>query len=228
LLQREIRDYTSRYLKLVLNRDRGAALSFVSEIAGTKNYTLLDVFDVLTASQQKVGELWAKGAITVADEHFASETTLDSIELVSEKMKRFRRSKKGTALVANLIEGEFHTISLKMFSELLRSEGWEVDFYSSSLSVAQVFKYLEKTGKKFDLICISLTMKFNLAELQSILKILRTNILTRGSKLVIGSQLFKAKRNRNLLVDNETGLPLADYVALDFAGALSFINQSVS
>jgi methanogenic corrinoid protein MtbC1 len=223
-----MRGLVSRYLKFELNRDRGAALSLMSELASSKIYTLLDLFNLLTASQQKVGELWANGTITVADEHFASETTLDSIDLVSEKMRRFNRSTRRSALVANMIEGEYHTIGLKMFSELLRSEGWSVEFYSSSLSVAQVIKYLEKTGKKFDLICISLTMQFNLAELLSVLKILHTNILTNSSKIIIGSQLFKINRNRNLLVDTETGTMLADYLALDFAGALDFIKQNVS
>ena len=76
--------YTKRYLMSVLNRDRGNALGLISDLPA-KGYTLLDVFDVLSGSQRMIGEMWAKGTITVADEHFATEVTLDAIEMASTR-----------------------------------------------------------------------------------------------------------------------------------------------
>jgi methanogenic corrinoid protein MtbC1 len=228
LQKHELRKYSSEYLRLVLNRARGSALSLMSDLAGSKSFSLLDIFTILVKSQETVGMMWAKGTITVADEHFATETTLDAIDLVSDKMKKYIREKKGSALLANLIEGEFHRVGLKMFAELLRSEGWEVEYYSSSLSIAQLFKYLEKTGKTFHLICISLTMGFNLPELQSLLKILRTNIWTKNSKIIIGSTLFKQKKVGDALIDKETGVYLADLLATNFEQGLKFIRKDAS
>ena len=208
----------------VLNRDRGNALGLISDLPA-KGYTLLDVFDVLSGSQRMIGEMWAKGTITVADEHFATEVTLDAIEMASGKMKVFRREKKGSALLANFVEGEFHTIGLKMFAELLRSDGWEVEFYTSSLSVSQIFKYLQKSQKRFELICLSLTMQFNLEEFAGTLKILRTNLLTKDCTIIAGSDLFKTKRARGSLIDKETGRPLLDFIATSLGEGLKFVQS---
>ena len=221
----QLKRLSSEYLKEALNRQRGSALALVSGLAESKKYSMVEIFDVLSFAQQRVGSMWANGTATTADEHFVTETTLDAIGIVSQKLKKYFRERRETALLTNFIEGEFHNIGLKMFAELLRFEGWDVELYGSTLSVAQVFKHIEKSRKTFDLICISLTMGFNLGELRNVLKILRTNVLTNSSKIVVGSQLFKNKKNRDALVDEETRLPLADMLASSFEQGLKFIQS---
>jgi len=221
----QLKRLSSEYLREALNRNRGSALAFVSDLAESKKYSMVEILDMLSLAQQKVGSMWASGTATTADEHFVTETTLDAIGIVSQKLKKYFRERRGTALLTNFIEGEFHNIGLKMFAELLRYEGWDVELYGSTLSVAQVFNHIEKSRKNFDLICISLTMGFNLIELRSVLKILRTNVLTSNSKTVVGSQLFKTKKNRDSLIDEETRLPLADMLASSFEQGLKFIQS---
>jgi MerR family transcriptional regulator, light-induced transcriptional regulator len=219
-------NYSNEYLRLVLRKERGGALAYLSTLVGSKNLSLLQIFYVLASAQSEVGSLWEKGAASIADEHFATEVALDAIELFSNKFRKYYREKVGAALLADFVEGEYHVIGLKMFAELLRSNGWDVELYASPLNVMNILKHIEKSGKKFDLICCSVTMEFNLKELKNILKILRTNINTKNSLILVGSRLFTSKRVRELMTDEETTKPLADFLAKNFDEGIEFVRTA--
>ena len=68
-------------------------------------------------------------------------------------------------------------------------------------------------------------MEFNLKELQSILKILRTNIHTKYTKVLVGSHLFLEKRFRDKMIDEETKKPLADFLAKGFEDGIEFVRS---
>ncbi len=215
---------------MVLKKEKDSALSFLRELVDSKQISLLQAFNILGASQQEVGSLWERGTITVADEHFTTEVTLEAIDLVSKRStaKEFRREekRKGTALLANLVEGEYHTVGLRMFAELLKADGWDVELFPQPAHVSNVFRHIEKAGGKIKLVCCTVTMEFNLRELKSILKILRTNIHTKDSTVIVGSQLFRLKRFRDQMVDTETAKPLADFLAKNLSEGIEFVRSS--
>ena len=213
----------TEYLGHVLKKQREEALALLRSMADSKAFTLIQLFQILAKSQQEVGSLWAMGAITVADEHYATDVAQEAIDMLANKFRRFHRETIGTALLANFVEGEYHTVGLKMFSELLKADGWDVELFTTSLHVANLFNYLDRAGKKFDLICCSVTMEFNLDELCSILKILRTNIHTKDTTVLVGSQLFHAKSFREKMIDEETDKQLADFLAMGFEDGMEFV-----
>lgn len=212
-----------KYLGFVLKKQREDALALLRSLADSKKFALIQLFKILANAQQQVGSLWAKGAITVADEHYATEVTQEAIDMLANKLRTFHRESTGSALLANFVEGEYHTVGLKMFSELLKADGWNIELFTSSLHVANLFKYLESAGRRFDLICCSVTMEFNLEELRSVLKILRTNIHTKDTTVLVGSQLFLNKRFRDKMIDEETNEPLADFLAKSFDEGIEFV-----
>jgi methanogenic corrinoid protein MtbC1 len=224
-MSEEIGPYIEQYLGFALKRRREEAISFLSGLADSKKFSLLQMFHILAAAQQQVGSLWAKGTITVADEHYATEVTLEAIDLLPSKLKVFRRQKIGSALLANFVDGEFHTVGLKMFSQLLKAEGWDVELFTLPLHLATFFKFLETTGRRFDLICCSVTMDFNIDDLKSMLKVLRTNIHTKNMKILVGSQLFQQQRFAVQMIDDETKEPLADFLAKDFDLGIEFVRK---
>jgi len=219
-------DHANEYLRLVLRRERGGALAYLTNLVDSKNLSLLQTFHILASAQAEVGSLWEKGAASIADEHFATEVASEAIELFSNKFRKYYREKIGTALIADFVEGEYHVIGLKMFAELLRFNGWDIELHDSPLSITSILKHIEKSGKKFDLICCSVTMEFNLKELKTILKILRTNINTKNSLILVGSRLFTSKRVRDLMTDEETSKPLADFLAKNFDEGIEFVRTA--
>lgn len=214
-----------QYLGFVLKKRREDALAFLRGLADSREFALIELFQILAKAQQEVGSLWAKRTITVADEHYATDVTQEAIDMLASKLKSFHRESVGSALLANFVEGEYHTLGLKMFSELLKADGWNIELFTTSLHVANLFNYLERAGKMFDLICCSVTMEFNLEELRSILKILGTNIHTKDTIVLVGSHLFQDKRFRDKMIDDETHRPLANFLARGFDDGIEFVRS---
>lgn len=81
-------------------------------------------FQVLAPALVEVGERWASGSVSVAQEHLASSTVRAALQkLLSDQ----RADVHGTAVLA-CAPGERHEIGLLMLAVLLRSDGWQVAY----------------------------------------------------------------------------------------------------
>jgi MerR family transcriptional regulator, light-induced transcriptional regulator len=79
---------------------------------------------VLTPALVDIGEHWARGALTVAQEHLASATVCAALQkLLSDQ----RADVHGTAVLA-CAPDERHEIGLLMLAVMLRSDGWQVAY----------------------------------------------------------------------------------------------------
>ena len=79
---------------------------------------------VLAPALVEVGERWASGDVSVAQEHLASSTVRAALQkLLSDQ----RADVRGTAVLA-CAPGERHEIGLLMLAVLLRSDGWQVAY----------------------------------------------------------------------------------------------------
>jgi methanogenic corrinoid protein MtbC1 len=88
--------------------------------------------DVLTPALAEVGERWASGSVSVAQEHLASSTVRAALQkLLSDQ----RADVHGTAVLA-CAPGERHEIGLLMLAVMLRSEGWQVAYLGADTPVA--------------------------------------------------------------------------------------------
>jgi methanogenic corrinoid protein MtbC1 len=88
--------------------------------------------DVLTPALAEVGERWASGSVTVAQEHLASATVRSALQkLLSDQ----RADVHGTAVLA-CAPGERHEIGLLMLAVMLRSEGWQVAYLGADTPFA--------------------------------------------------------------------------------------------
>jgi methanogenic corrinoid protein MtbC1 len=80
--------------------------------------------NVLTPALVEVGERWASGDVSVAQEHLASATVRAALQkLLADQ----RADVLGTAVLA-CAPGERHEIGLLMLAVMLRSDGWQVAY----------------------------------------------------------------------------------------------------
>jgi MerR family transcriptional regulator, light-induced transcriptional regulator len=87
---------------------------------------------VLTPALVEVGERWASGGVSVAQEHLASSTVRAALQkLLSDQ----RADVRGTAVLA-CAPGERHEIGLLMLAVLLRSDGWQVAYLGADTPFA--------------------------------------------------------------------------------------------
>src|SRR6185436_19950894 len=78
--------------------------------------------EIIAPALWLVGRLWARGEISIADEHLATNISLRVLALQREATRTVRARKASTALLA-APEGEMHTVALQMISNLLRDAG---------------------------------------------------------------------------------------------------------
>ena len=212
-----------QYLQAVLNKDRAEAESIIAWLIEELDHDLIKIFKILSEVQVEIGELWAKNIITAADEHFATPVTLDMISFSSNKVGR-SETRAGSAVMLSCVEGEFHYVGLKMFAEILAKEGWDVQFLGQSLPVRHIVDTLKKKGSKIDLICLSVTILFNLSSLIETIRALRRETLLKDVTIIVGGRVFRSKKIR-AVIKGDSRDRLADFVAADIKDALIFLSK---
>ncbi len=80
---------------------------------------------VIAPALRVVGDLWAQGAISVAEEHLATEIALRVVALQRDMFRVVRR-RSGLVVVVAAVEGEHHVVALRMAGSLLAHVGYDV------------------------------------------------------------------------------------------------------
>jgi MerR family transcriptional regulator, light-induced transcriptional regulator len=130
--------------------------------------------EVITPAMHEIGELWAAGAITVADEHLATAlthkvlTTLRAHTLAEGG--RAAGSRRGRALLAT-VEGEMHTLGLRMAADLLEDDGYEAIYLGPDVPTRDLKRALEEMEPA--VLALSATMPESGRTLEAVLAELR-------------------------------------------------------
>ena len=101
--------------------------------------------DVLVPSLCSIGDRWATGELTVADEHRASGVTH---RLIGRLGPRFaRRGRKRGAVVLAAPPGETHALPLALFADLLRARSFDVSDLGSDVPVDSLASTVAATAR---------------------------------------------------------------------------------
>ena len=90
--------------------------------------------DVLLPYLHELGERWARGEATVAQEHFASNLVRGRLMALA---RSWDRGSGPRALLA-CVEGELHDLPLLCFGLVLRGHGWRISYLGADTPVASV------------------------------------------------------------------------------------------
>jgi methanogenic corrinoid protein MtbC1 len=113
------------YLAAIVAGDAPAAERVIREAidAGLGQATIDD--RVIAPAMRHVGELWQRGAISIADEHLATNISFRVMALQREAFRAIRRRVSCTVMLA-AIEDEHHVLGLEMSAGLLLEAGFDV------------------------------------------------------------------------------------------------------
>ncbi|CAN5667812.1 hypothetical protein BH20ACI3_BH20ACI3_24330 [soil metagenome] len=112
------------FLDLILRGDDLVASAALID-AYLHHHTLASLFDTtVTEAMHEIGELWLKGAVTIADEHLGTRVVLSALP----KLRSIIVPAEPTGLKAICcgIEGDLHELPIHLAEMILESEGWEV------------------------------------------------------------------------------------------------------
>jgi len=97
---------------------------------------------VLTPAMVRVGQLWAAGEVSVAEEHLATAITRHVMALLKDKLPTGQP--RGLRAVAAGPPGELHELGLRMVADLFESAGWEVDYLGPNTPTDALLGFMTK------------------------------------------------------------------------------------
>jgi len=194
------------YLEALRNGDARAAHRVVEGLidAGTSFDELCE--DVVRPALYEIGELWAAGEITVADEHVASAIS-DAILACMAPFSTAHLEGRHRVLVC-CSEGELHAIGARMVGEAFAAAEWAVDYMGASLPAESVASAVVE--RDIDVLALSTTMPEHLPAVAQTISVAREG--APELRVVVGGQAYAGDHRRareigaNLLHDGLSGL----------------------
>lgn len=118
-----------------------------------------DIYErILTPAMHRIGDLWRKGELSVADEHLATGTVIQALTRLQPDL--MRRPDLGRTAVVGCPEGELHAVAIRCLAFLLDLEGWKVVYLGMN---TPFFTFHDAVDRhKPDLVCISATHMIDL------------------------------------------------------------------
>ncbi len=103
----------------------------------------VDVYeDLLAGAMHLVGERWASGLWSVAEEHLASQTLLRVLDRIRPDLGSDARI--GPLAVLAGVAGEHHMIALVCLDHVLRERGWTVANLGADVPPADLARFVER------------------------------------------------------------------------------------
>ena len=122
-LEERVEDFTNALVARDLEAVRGLVAELrAQDVAAQTLYT-----ELFAPALHRVGELWAQGAISIAEEHVASSLIEQQMAALYPESFIAARASRQRVLVASP-EGERHVIGLRMVSDILEAQGFDVVF----------------------------------------------------------------------------------------------------
>jgi len=142
-----------RYLDAVLSGEAALAGLVVDE--GLKQgFGMFDIYlSILIPTQSDVGQAWHDGKVNVAQEHLATQITLDQMNKL--RSQSFPSSKLGFRVIVTTVEGDPHFIGARMVADFFLADGWDVDFLGASTPGPDIVEFVRR--RTVDLVAISTT-----------------------------------------------------------------------
>jgi methanogenic corrinoid protein MtbC1 len=143
------------YAEALISADEAAAEIAIREAmdAGLDTASIDD--EIIAPALWRIGDLWQRGEISVADEHIATEISIRVLALQREAQRVAQTRGEHRVLLA-APAGEQHIVALRMIDNLLRNAGYEVAMLGSDVPGEALIALMHRRPP--DVVCLTSTM----------------------------------------------------------------------
>ena len=174
------------FVQAILGAQRKAALNVVRE--AMRGDALLDVYvEVFQGGLYEIGRMWARNAITVAQEHMATAVTQFVVSQVYADLP-VTTERRGRVVITG-VEGEHHQIGANMVADVLESRGWDVRFLGTQMPHQGILDAIEEHHA--DVLGVSATMLFSVPQVSRLLTSVRERFGDRAPRILLGGAAFR-------------------------------------
>jgi methanogenic corrinoid protein MtbC1/DNA-binding XRE family transcriptional regulator len=174
---------SQRYLDSLLRKDSLQA-AWVVDDALAMGLAPVDIYlKVLAQVLIEVGKLWHDGKINVADEHVATQITLDQMARLRHGFRV--QARRGLMAAVASVQGNHHSLGARIFADLLLLDGWEVHFLGEDTPNHDLVEFAKH--ERPALVGISISLRDQVASLAAVIQDLRR--LPAPPKILLGGML---------------------------------------
>lgn len=192
-----------RYLEAVRAADASGAYRIASD-ALAQGMTIPELYQrVISPAMHEIGELWAKGALTVADEHQATALTHRVLAALRPpiRVEAAAGEQGGPAkrrAVLATVEGEQHALGLRMAADVLEDAGFHAIYLGADVPTDALLQSVESLAP--DLLVLSATMPELAPRLEEVAEMVHQAHPRMG--LVVGGQAAASVGDEETLVQD--------------------------
>ena len=175
-------EHSNAFADILLSGNSREALSLAEESVSLATDLGAFYLGVVQPALYKIGLLWERGEISVADEHLATAIVGRIMAAMYPKFAHVSHD-KGEAVLA-CSPNEYHELGSRIVADLLEISGWNVAFLGASTPAEELMKLLR--AKKPFLLGVSVAMSFNLGNTSKLLETIRKDPALSSTKVVLG------------------------------------------
>ena len=176
----------SKYLEQVLKGDRRGAQQAIFQAMAEGMELKALYLSILQPTQYELGRRWQHGLISVAQEHYATAVTQQTMSLIYPSII-YDGGRKGV-LVITCVSNELHEMGARMVADLLELDGWDSIYLGSNTPTPAVISMLKQRRAKG--LFISATMGHNVNQVLYLVEEIRRDPELAGLKIVVGGYPF--------------------------------------
>ena len=210
----DVKTFNEKFKKCLIEGNEQEALYMIWQLNPTKENILIIYEDILLQVMVEIGEMWEKGEVNVAVEHFATQVVHKILSMMSTISGEVPKGKYRVLCMS--LNAEPHTVGMRMISEYFSLMGITSYYIGTSVPTDSVTLMLK--NKKIDILALSATMTYHLDGMKNLIEVIKRDPSLKSLKIIVGGQAFK----HNQEIWKELG---ADGFAKDFLSLKTWLSE---
>ena len=176
----------------------------------TKRWAPATIYLNLVAhAMTEIGDLWHRGDLNISTEHRATQIAFRLLARVKNSYPD--GNKTGLNAIVSGVAGDTHLGGALIFADLLRFDGWNVDFLGTDTPSDAILEIVKSNEP--DLLCLSVTLPDQVDAAEETVRIVKSTV--PSTAIIVGGGAISKNGSQNSLAS-------ADYVTSDPVTALKW------
>jgi methanogenic corrinoid protein MtbC1/DNA-binding XRE family transcriptional regulator len=205
----ELRKHQTALLDALIAGDETRASDLIEDSI-TKRWAPATIYLNLVAhAMTEIGDLWHRGDLNISTEHRATQIAFRLLARV--KISYPDGNKTGLSAIVSGVSGDTHLGGALIFADLLRFDGWDVDFLGTDTPEDAILEIVKSNEP--DLLCLSVTLPDQVDVAKETVRIVKSTV--PSTAIIVGGGAISKNGSQNSLAS-------ADYVTSDLVTALKW------
>ena len=205
----ELRKHQTALLDALIAGDETRANDLIEDSI-TKRWAPATIYLNLVAhAMTEIGDLWHRGELNISTEHRATQIAFRLLARVKNSYPD--GNKTGLNAIVSGVAGDTHLGGALIFADLLRFDGWNVDFLGTDTPSDAILEIVKSNEP--DLLCLSVTLPDQVDAAEETVRIVKSTV--PSTAIIVGGGAISKNGSQN-------SLESADYVTSDPVTALKW------